>query len=528
MFFADTFGGSPVFDDKFSGDHSGRKKTSCGVWLSQILPDSRFIACDDIIAMGCHDDPARCGPGDVFVARLTAHGDGHEEVARAIARGVSGIVAERMVPTFGTPLCLIADSGSALTRIAHALAGNPATAMRVIAITGTSGKTTTAWLTAAVLSEAGLRVGILSDLGCLAADSTEPLAADLAQPLVLAAWLGQLAASGCTHAVVEVSSRMLAERALAGIACDTVVVTNLSTAHLDLHSTKKSYHTIKSSILESLGENGCLIAGVDDKHVQRLCQRNGAARPGCAMITAGLSVTADLSASPIERSLYGQTFLLRASGGMVPIAVTTPVASFVRNAMLAAAIGLRYRVPLERIARGIEAAGSVAGRMERLDRGQEFSVFLDQPTSNHALRSTLCSLRKLTQGRLILIADEQQTVALSGDAQRQRSKLNADKQFAFRASRWCDECLVVSSGMLEDDADAQDVADYARIDRLLSSLNQYDCLLVLGKSLSAAGGPTDPLDGILPLAAVIDGWLQLAHPPQCAFPQRSSERRRAA
>ena len=79
--------------------------------LSELLPKARFVACDDIAATGCHDDPRACGPGDVFVARLTSHGDGHELVAKAIARGVAGIVAERIIPTFGTPLCIVPDTG---------------------------------------------------------------------------------------------------------------------------------------------------------------------------------------------------------------------------------------------------------------------------------------------------------------------------------------------------------------------------------------------------------------------------------
>ena len=140
------------------------------VRLSDLLPEARFVACDEIVVSRCQSDPERCGPGDVFFAQPTGPADGHELVARAIARGAAGIVAERIVPTSGIPLCLVPDAAWAFARTAHALAGDPAGGMKLIAITGTSGKTTTAWLTAAVLAEAGLRVGVLSDLGCLDAD----------------------------------------------------------------------------------------------------------------------------------------------------------------------------------------------------------------------------------------------------------------------------------------------------------------------------------------------------------------------
>ena len=97
-------------------------RRGAGVRLSTLLPRARFVACDDIVARGCHDDPRACREGDVFVARLDAAADGHDLAAQAIARGVSGIVAERMIPTFGVPLCLVPDSSWARARIRGSMA----------------------------------------------------------------------------------------------------------------------------------------------------------------------------------------------------------------------------------------------------------------------------------------------------------------------------------------------------------------------------------------------------------------------
>jgi len=144
------------------------------VTLSQVLPGARFIACDEISASRLRDDADACEPGDLFVARATPAGDGHEHVNRAIANGAAGIVAERIVPTGGVPLAIVSDSNRAFGLLAQALAGDPSAGMRLIAVTGTSGKTTTTWLTAAVLAEAGLRVGVLSDHGCLGPDDSLP------------------------------------------------------------------------------------------------------------------------------------------------------------------------------------------------------------------------------------------------------------------------------------------------------------------------------------------------------------------
>ena len=111
----------------------------------------------------------------------------------------------------------------------------------------------------------------------------------------------------------------------------------------------------------------------------------------------------------------------------MPVSLDVPVTSSARNSVLAAAIAIRYRVPAEKIARGLESVRSVAGRITRCDRGQDFTVFVDRPSSGHALASTLSSLRRLGNGRLLVLAEESMAEQLGGK-----------ERFASRASRWCD------------------------------------------------------------------------------------------
>jgi UDP-N-acetylmuramoyl-L-alanyl-D-glutamate--2,6-diaminopimelate ligase len=523
---SDEFFSAPDGDSK---PRPGRRgNVGRGVRLAELFPDARFYAGDDIVAGGFSDQAARCRPGDVFVARLDGGRDGHDDIERALARGAIGVIADRMLPTFGTPLCVVDDTNRAAARLAHALAGDPSRGMKVIAITGTSGKTTTAWLTASVLAEAGLRVGVLSDLGCLAADDAEPVAADLARPQVLAGWLRRLRDDGCTHVVLEVSSAMLATHSLAGVVCDTVAVTNLAADHLDLHGTARAYRAVTSRILDALAPSGCLVAGIDDARVRRLSERFRAGGRGDRgeLITAGLDAAAAVTATPVERSLFGQTFLLTVSGQVMPVAVSTPLASFARDVLLAVAVGLRQRVPLERIARGIEAAGAVAGRVERIDCGQPHAAFLDHPTSGHGLAATLAGLKHLTRGRLVVVAEAGCAGRLVADAHAgRRGGRAADRSaatFSRRTLRWADDCLVVPRTLLDDAAQPVDLLAYARLDRLLSGLAADDCLLVLGGLPMRGRGPTGP-DGDgdpLPLATVIEGWLRLAHVPSSSAANR--------
>jgi len=467
-----------------------------GVSLADLVPKARFIGCDDIVATGFSDDPRRCRRGDVFFARLSADGDGHDEVGRALAAGAVGVVAERIVPTGGVPLCLVQSSDDTLARVAHALAGSPADRLRVIAVTGTSGKTTTAWLIASVLAEAGLRVGLLTDLGGVDAGGSFLPAADDAAAGVLPARLATLDAGGCTHVVVEVSSRMLTRRVLAGMACDTVVVPNLTTADLDLHDTAAAARRLERRIIESLADDGCLVTGGGGR-LGRLVTRVAASRPGVACVAAGPAAGGDVRIRTVDRSLFGRTFLLESAGDVLPVVVDTPVASFARNAACAAAVGLRHGVALEAIARGIEAVGSVPGRVERIDCGQDAAVFVDVASSSHGLAATLSSLRQLTTGRLAVLVEEEATTGLGRQA------------FGRLARRWCDDVVTVPAEMLAEEGSAAAVAAYARVDRLLAGLRRADCLLVVGR-VPADGGPR-PAEAV-PLSAIVSGWLRLAHP----------------
>ena len=484
----------------YASGRNGRREAR----LSEVVAGARFIGCDDIVARSCQDDAGRCRPGDVFVARLSDHGDGHEAVPLAIARGAVAVMAERMVSTDGLPLALVPDADWAHARLCHALAGDPSREMRVIAVAGTSGKTTTAWLTAAVLAEAGHRVGVLSGLGCLGPDDDEPTRAEVDTPAALAASLARLADSGCSHAVLEVSSRMLAAQAVAGMVADTVAFTSRAAAHLDFHSTARAYRRVLARVIDTLGPDGCLVTGLRDPARRRLL---AAAPPKTTALAAGLRADCDVRARPLDGSLFGRTFLLEAGGQTVPVAVDTPTVPFVRDAVLAAAIGSRYGVTLEHAARGIEAAGFVPGRLERIDRGQDTAVFIDVPTSMHAVRASLASLRRLTPRRLEVIADAALARRLGG------------RTFGRQLERWCDGCVIVPATVTAEEPTRDDVAAYARVDRLLSSVGRDDCVVVLG-STPRRQRPEGPGGGRTALAALVEGWLQLAHPAEAPFAGR--------
>lgn len=481
------------------GTNGGGNGSRRVVRLAAILPGAKFLSCDDVPVRRCVDDAAAVRPGDVYVARMMPTGDGHDRVSDALARGAVAVVAERLIPTDGRPLCLVRHADEAWARLHQALAGEPSRELRVILVTGTSGKTTTAWLTAAALTEAGHRVGVLTDLGCLGPDDTIPEAADIAAPPVLAAWLGRCAAAGCSHVIVEVSSRMLAARATAGLVSDTVVVTTVAAARRTRRGGAAGHRRMLARSVGTLRAEGCLVSGASASGTRRLA---AAAPAGISCLSAGLAGSCHVRAEPIEGSLHGRTFLLVAGGQLVPVSVDTPTVSFVRDAVLAAAVAMRYGMSLDVAARGIAAAGGVTGRVERIDRGQAAAVFVDAPTSMHAAASTLASLRRLTTGRLVVAADGDVAARLGG------------RRFVADVARWSDQTLVVPPTIAADDPSGADLAAYARLDRMLEALGPDDCCLVLG-GLPLPDGPPGGVLGML-----VDGWLQLAHPPAQPFAGR--------
>jgi UDP-N-acetylmuramoyl-L-alanyl-D-glutamate--2,6-diaminopimelate ligase len=369
-----------------------------GVRLRHLLPEAKFFAADDFVAQACTADSRNCQEGDLFAALVGSHVDGHDYVSQAIENGARCILAERYIPTSGVPVCIVPDTRHAFGRICQALAGNPSRQMKTIGVTGTNGKTTTCWLIASILQAAGHRAGLTGTIVNSDSAAVEP--SDMTTPPapVLANWMARMAANGCTHAVVEVSSHALAQARTAGIEFDAACITNVRRDHLDFHNSLENYREAKSRLLKQLSPNGFAVLNADDPaSVRMIPQVNGAA------LTIGIENQAELSATIIERHTSEQTFLLNAGNEVLPVRTKIIGDGHVYNCLMAAAVGLLYEVRLVDIVRGIEQLEKIPGRMDRVECGQPFSVFVDYAHTPDALTSALNSLRAVTPGRLICV-----------------------------------------------------------------------------------------------------------------------------
>lgn len=368
------------------------------VLLRTVLPKAQFLGGDGVVARSCSADWRACREGDVFFALTTADDDGHEHAAEAIARGASAVVAERLLP-IETPQILVRDSRVAFARVCQALAGNPSRGLATVGITGTAGKTVTAMLVASVLEAAGRTAGVMSSVGHSdsvvqrAATSSTPTAAEFAD------WLRRMKTAECGAAVLELSSRALAERRASGIELDAAILTNIQNDHLDEHNTARAYRQIKRRIFKLLKPGGLAIVNADDHRC-----RSVIAELEQPCLTYALHAEADLTAQVLERCASEQTFLLNVGNDCVPVRTRMIGDQHVSNCLAAAAVGLALDFDLETIVRGLEAVERVPGRLERLECGQPYSVFVDAAATAQTLTLAIKTVRQVTQGRVFVVS----------------------------------------------------------------------------------------------------------------------------
>jgi UDP-N-acetylmuramoyl-L-alanyl-D-glutamate--2,6-diaminopimelate ligase len=380
--------------------------------LREVLPEAELVGADDIEVAGCSRDSRQVQAGELFAALRGSRADGHDFAVQAAARGCTAILAQRPLRGVSVPVCYVPDSREAYGRVCQALAGNPSRQLKVVGVTGTNGKTTTTHLIASILSTAGLKPGLMGTLGCFDGEDFEPSPMTTAPPEILAGWLSRMAANGCSHAVMEVSSHALDQARIAGIGLDAACVTNVQRDHLDYHHSIRDYRLTKSRLLDYLAGDGFAVLNADDATSAAYLSRLAA-----PVLTIGIRSAAEITGVLLERCASEQTFLLSAGSENIPVRTRMIGTHHIYNCLMAAAVGLAYDLDLATVVRGLEAVQQVPGRLERLECGQPFSVFVDFAHTPDALTGCLQTLRDVTEGRLICV------FGAGGDRDRQKRPL---------------------------------------------------------------------------------------------------------
>ena len=358
---------------------------------------------------GVSADTRTLQPGELFVAVPGDKVDGADFVERAVELGCSAVVVESADVHAGgcVPVLHTDDARLALSRLSAAYWGRPSRELKVVGITGTDGKTTTTYMTSAVLGAAGGATGFISTTGVKIGAQWSPNAVHITTPFPpdLHRALRAMVDAGIEFAVVESSSHGLRLARLADVEYDVAVLTNVTSEHLELHGTLEQYRLDKAKLFAMLGrsvEKGVGKTGVvnaDDPHAD-LYLRATAGRT----LTYGTYRHADVVAERVVQSADGLRFNVSYDGSDPAPATLTMLGPFnVYNALAALCAGLALGVPL---ADGLDALArfeGVPGRMQRVDEGQPFGVVVDYTHTAKSLEAALRTLRPLTLGRLIVV-----------------------------------------------------------------------------------------------------------------------------
>lgn len=411
-----------------------------GVALDRLFFGACRTGAQGATVTSCTSDWRRVQPGDAFVAVLTADSDGHDYADRAVKRGAAAIIVERPIPVHAVPVYHVDDTRVALGELCQALVDSPSQRMRVIAVVGDQGKAATIALLESIYVAAGYEVGVLSSLKSFDGMTRSEGIDDELTPSALAARLARMEAAGCSHVLLEVTSQTLAQMKLAGMELDTVVATTVDSARLDLHHTVKNYRDAQRRVLDYLSPTGLAIVNADDPVSCRwLSEITGPA------LTYGLGDEAQINGVIVEENACETVFILGAGTDSAAVRTSIIGRQHVTNCLAAAAVALAHGVEFQTIAEGIENVKKLPARMERVDCGQEFAVFVDAAHTASGLRSTLRAARALSRRRVICVmGDVARATAGESEAIRQVLDKMADVTIVTDAVTAADEAWLVA------------------------------------------------------------------------------------
>jgi UDP-N-acetylmuramoyl-L-alanyl-D-glutamate--2,6-diaminopimelate ligase len=355
-------------------------------------------------------DSRKIEPGGLFIAVPGTHTDGRRYIEDAARRGAIVAIGPALENDShpSIPYIVVDDMLAALADLACAFYGFPAQQLCMIGVTGTDGKTTTCNLIHALLREAGLGSGLMTTANFKIGDREWENATrqSTLEALEVQQFLRHLLDEGMTHAVIEATSHGLELKRVRGCAFDIGVVTNITHEHLDFHKTLENYRRAKARLFEmldaerdkGLGVRPTAILNRDDSSYEIL-------KPYCRVpvLDYGIDTPAAIRAVDMRLGATGTGFRAILPDAEVPIE-TPLVGKFnVSNCLAAIASAYALGIAPSVMARGLAKVQGVAGRMERIDEGQDFSVIVDYAHTPDSLAKVLAVLRPLTGGKLMVV-----------------------------------------------------------------------------------------------------------------------------
>ncbi len=361
--------------------------------LRGVRIDGRAAPTPDVASVsitGVTHDSRLVTPGMAFVAIPGLHADGHDFAAVAVERGAAALIVERPLPESAVAQLVVDATRPALACAAAWWFGDPSRSLTVVGITGTDGKTTTSYLAVAALEAAGRRAGMIGTIATRIGGRTEDHAAHATTPEApeLQAALRAMLEAGDDIVVLETTSHGLALDRVASVDYDVAILTNLTHEHLELHRTWEAYRDAKLMLFARLhGPATTGIVNLDDPNAGVFI---GVTREtGARVITYGTEPAADVQATHVTEDALGLHVDLAAPSGDATVDLQLAGRFNVHNALAVIALGESLGLDPAAVRRGMAGLDRVPGRMERVDRGQPFTVIVDFAHSPASLQAVL-------------------------------------------------------------------------------------------------------------------------------------------
>jgi UDP-N-acetylmuramoyl-L-alanyl-D-glutamate--2,6-diaminopimelate ligase len=340
-------------------------------------------------------DSRKAGLGTLFFCVPGEKVDGHEFAAVVVGAGAAALVVERELDV-GVPQVLVADARTAMAPLAASFEGDPTARLRVVGVTGTNGKTTTAFLVREILEAAGTSCGLLGTVKQVVGGAEEEVVRTTPEAIDLQATFRRMLEAGDRACAMEVSSHAMALRRADAIHFEVALFTNLTQDHLDFHADMEDYFLAKRRLFEA--GPAAAVVNIDDAYGRRL-----AAEFECVTFSAE-GAEADYAARGVRFDAGGAEFTVAMGGeGEIEVRTSLPGHFNVANALGALAAARALGVEPESAAAGLGRAARVPGRFEPIDEGQGFAVLVDYAHTPDSLENVLRAARRLTEGRLISV-----------------------------------------------------------------------------------------------------------------------------
>jgi len=357
----------------------------------------------DVEVAGIATDSRLLEPGDVFIAIKGYASDGHAFVEEALRKGASALVVERPVGS-DRPTLVVEDSSLAAALMAKRFFGDPAARIALAGITGTNGKTSSAFLLRSILDIAAGPCGIIGTIGYGVSDELLPARNTTPGPVDLYRAVAGFVKRGCRSTVMEVSSHAAVQGRIAGLEFDVGAFTNVTRDHLDYHGTFEEYIKAKETFIGTLTEPerkkqpGTFVYNADDPEVARVAGRFAGRR-----ISFGLSAPADVRAEGLRADLKGTRFDLATGAARTRLELKLLGSISAYNALTAAACAHALGIGLEQIKAGLERVAQVPGRFQVVSIGRGPKAVIDYAHTPDALEKLLNFCRELQPKRIVTV-----------------------------------------------------------------------------------------------------------------------------